>query len=104
MPRKTAKDYPTDWKAISSRTKERDKWTCQGCGLRFGKEKRWAKLEGGKWQTFGVHHKDRDTWNSDPANLVSLCSRCHCQVELPLIRKEIQARKRTAEKTITMEF
>ena len=31
-------------------------------------------------QKLGVHHKDSNPENNDPANLMTLCSRCHMQI------------------------
>jgi len=63
-------EYPSNWKSLSRRTKERDNWTCQRCGA-----------EGGKFgtATLNAHHiipkskGGRDSVN----NLITLCVDCH---------------------------
>ena len=90
MPKKTRRDYPSNWHEISEQIKKRDNYQCQECKLQFSHETRKVKDVRGKWQTLGVHHKDRRPMNSDPQNLITLCSSCHCKAEWPLIRAEIR--------------
>lgn len=60
-------EYSHNWKALCKEIKDRDKWTCQGCGE---KRKRWGIH-------LHVHHKDENKFNNSPENLISLCSKCH---------------------------
>ena len=92
MPRKTRKDYPKNWEEIARNIKERDSWTCQNCLLPFGQGNTKLTING-KFLVLIVHHKDRDTMNSDGDNLVTLCSSCHLKAEGPLIRRELFAKK-----------
>lgn len=64
--------YPPDWPEIAEAVKARADWKCQECG-------RWHFPPNG--YTLTVHHKDHNTLNSDPSNLVALCQRCHLRVE-----------------------
>lgn len=63
-------DYSHDWKSLCKQIKERDKWTCQGCGEQ---RKRWGIH-------LHVHHKDGNKLNNSLSNLVSLCAQCHREV------------------------
>jgi len=93
MPRKTIKEYPDNWEEIARGIKERDGWRCQECGLEFAPDVKKVVDGNGKTQTLGVHHKDRNPQNNDPANLITLCSACHCRAEWPLIRREMWEKK-----------
>lgn len=63
-------DYAAGWKAIARRIRDRDKWTCQGCGEQ---RKRWG-------HALHVHHIDEDKLNNDPTNLIALCAGCHTRI------------------------
>jgi len=93
MTKKNYKYYPENWIEIAYKIKMRDGWRCQECGLQFSEVEKRVKDKNGKTQTLGVHHKDRNTMNSDPDNLITLCSACHCRAEWPLIRAEIKIQK-----------
>ena len=90
MARKTKNDYSNDWIEISYRIKMRDNWRCQECGLQFSPTEKRVRDANGKYKTLGVHHKDRNTLNNNPDNLITLCSACHCRAEWPLIRREMR--------------
>lgn len=60
-------DYSHDWKALSKKIKDRDRWTCQLCDEQ---RKRWGN-------SLHVHHIDEDKTNNHPHNLISLCAKCH---------------------------
>jgi hypothetical protein len=47
--------------------RERDNYTCQRCG----------KTQEQQGRTLHVHHRDRDKFNNDPTNLITICSSCH---------------------------
>ena len=60
--------YPADWKALAEAVKTMDGWKCRSCG---------HPHEPDAGYTLTVHHRDGDTFNNTPDNLVSLCQRCH---------------------------
>jgi 5-methylcytosine-specific restriction endonuclease McrA len=61
--------YSTDWTETLKRSiRERDHYTCQSCGIQQGDI------------AFDVHHIDANKKNCDPANLVTLCHKCHSKV------------------------
>lgn len=91
--KKTKKHYPPNWIEISYKIKMRDGWQCQDCGLQFSPTDKRVKDKNGKIQTLGVHHKDRNPLNSNPENLITLCSACHCRAEWPLIRREMAEKR-----------
>ena len=93
MPRKTRKDYAHNWEQISISIKNRDKWTCQRCKLKFEVGGKVIVLENGKIRRLTVHHKNRNVKDNSGKNLVSLCCACHCKVEFPLIHKEMATLK-----------
>lgn len=69
------KDYPPDWKAITTRLKQKANWTCQKCGRHAGKPENLQ---------LGVHHKDGDPTNNRESNLIVLCRGCHLAEHLKL--------------------
>ncbi len=93
--------YPTDWKAISLRIRERDGQRCKWCGVAnraIGARDRYDvwhdedSIHGMNsdhgYSLFGdfprmikivltVAHIDRDPSNNADDNLASLCQRCH---------------------------
>lgn len=103
--RKTKKDYPLDWDELSLLIKQRAGWRCEWCSVQFTPGDNVREIfQGGKFKkiTYTVHHKDRNTKNNKPENLVALCSPCHCRAELPLIRRELREKKEKDQ--ITLEF
>lgn len=69
--------YGPDWKEIREEVRDRDEWTCQGCG----------KTEEDLGYTLHVHHiipfeqHESPTRANRKNNLVSLCARCHADWE-----------------------
>ena len=60
------KEYPPEFsKRIKRKIKTRDNYTCQSCLCVFDS----ASLD--------VHHKDRDKYNNEDDNLITLCKSCH---------------------------
>lgn len=70
-------EYSPGWKVLARQIRDRDEWTCQGCGER---RMRWG-------HGLHVHHIDGDKLNNDAGNLVSLCAGCHCHAH----QKEVMA-------------
>jgi len=64
--------YPPDWSIIASRVKQDRHWTCQHCGIIQGEDLH---------NNITVHHKDHDTFNNDPDNLLVLCQKRHLYLE-----------------------
>jgi 5-methylcytosine-specific restriction endonuclease McrA len=56
-------------KKLKALIKERDGYRCRGCGRHESELSSSRKLH--------VHHLDEDKGNHDPANLLTLCVRCH---------------------------
>ncbi len=88
--------YPTDWREISDRVKERAHWRCECCGLAHGahgyrdRHGDWYPVSG--YDGLGcepehkiirvvltVHHivALAEGGSSDDSNLVAMCQRCH---------------------------
>jgi len=61
--------YPRSFRDTREIALEKDLHLCQGPGPHQG------RLE--------VHHKDEDKHNSDPANLITLCAKCHKTIHRP---------------------
>ncbi len=66
------RNYPLGWTDTLKRAiRERDNYKCQRCGV--PQEECQRQLD--------VHHKDGIKENCNPSNLISLCSKCHSQIE-----------------------
>ena len=61
------REYPNVFNAVKDAIRERDKRTCQVCGV----------SENGK--KLCVHHIDYDKNNTAPNNLITLCPSCHAK-------------------------
>lgn len=66
-------NYPSDWKAISLRIREREGWRCKWCDAENGK----PNPRTGSKVVLTVAHIDHDSSNNDDANLAALCQKCH---------------------------
>lgn len=66
-----SESYPSEFKRIREEIRERDNHTCQLCGKT--KQPNGYKLD--------VHHIDYNKRNSDPKNLITLCSSCNKEVD-----------------------
>lgn len=71
------------WDRIKQAVKERDKFTCQQCGV---SERDWIVESG---QPLQVHHKElyRISKNNNMDNLITLCNRCHTKADAILLKK-----------------
>lgn len=72
LPRYTDKNAPVnaysgDWKEISRKVRERDKWKCSECRVDLSSKK----------YLLHVHHKNGVRNDNKPSNLMSLCADCH---------------------------
>lgn len=78
-------DYPDNWEEMALAVKVRANWQCEKCGkqclTQIDAIKRQA-IPRSEWmrETLQVHHWDRDPGNSDPENLVAVCTGCHLQL------------------------
>lgn len=107
--------YPTNWKEISTRVKERAGWKCELCGVAHGAiGYRTASgefvpvnpalagaqiAEGAKIIRIVLttaHHPDPNPMNCDDNNLISTCQRCHNHLDMPM--RQSNARKTRAAK------
>ena len=61
----TGNPYPFGWNKLKKVIRERDDFTCQLCGVKEGKV------------CHHVHHIDYDKKHLEPANLITLCQKCH---------------------------
>lgn len=61
--------YPSEFYRIRENIRERDNHTCRLCGKKQGTRK------------LDVHHIDYDRKNSDPKNLITLCTSCNMKAE-----------------------
>jgi 5-methylcytosine-specific restriction endonuclease McrA len=80
MPMKLA-DYPSDWKAISLRIREREGWCCKWCGAINGKP---HPRTGGLVVLTVAHHPDPNPMNCADDNLQALCQACHNRLDAPM--------------------
>ena len=63
--------YPKEFdNELRERIRQRDKDTCQLCG----------ELQTSR--NLDVHHINKDKYNNDFSNLITLCSRCHSKVHV----------------------
>ncbi|MEG3440036.1 HNH endonuclease signature motif containing protein [Pannus brasiliensis CCIBt3594] len=72
--------YPKNWKALATGIKEAAGWKCQKCGLQcLRPDEDVSELEKSERtaRTLTVHHFDRVPENSDPENLIAVCTPCH---------------------------
>ena len=72
--------YPKNWKEIADRIKQQSGYCCQRCGMQCltpGNSYRHLTRRTRSRYTAQVHHHDRQPTNSDPDNLVTLCTGCH---------------------------
>lgn len=95
------KRYPSDWKAISRRIRDRDGNRCKWCGVPNGALV--TRDDTGKWYALSpseaevaslidgdvvtmivltVAHLDRTPEHCDDDNLVALCQKCHLNYDL----------------------
>lgn len=60
--------YSPEWTyKLRLQIRRRDGFECQNCGIHK--------------RGLDVHHIDKDKWNCDPSNLISLCRSCHRFIE-----------------------
>jgi len=65
------KPYHFDFnKELKESIRKRDNYICQKCGIHQNKLKNYHKK-------LSVHHIDYNKQNSNPTNLISLCTSCH---------------------------
>ncbi len=72
--------YPSDWKTIAHTIKDHARWRCAKCGMQCikpGEDVSKLSMKERRARTLQVHHSDYNHSNSDPNNLIPLCSPCH---------------------------
>lgn len=72
MARKSTSDYPDNWNEIAKAVKDAAGWRCVRCGHRHD-------IDAGYMLT--VHHLDLSPANCAWWNCVSLCQKCHLQIQ-----------------------
>ena len=72
--------YPPDWRAISLRIRERDKWRCRWCAARQGEPHPVT----GSRVVLTVAHLNHEPSDCREANLLSLCQKCHNDYDRPM--------------------
>ena len=83
------KRYPADWKEISLRIKDRERWHCKWCFAAHGKPHPVT----GSNVVLTVAHLDHQPENNADDNLAALCQRCHNTYDAPMRAAGIKARK-----------
>lgn len=64
--------YPPEWWFIARAIKQERGWECEICHIIQGEDPH---------NNITVHHKDHNTFNNDPANLLVACQKCHLRLE-----------------------
>ena len=83
------KRYPSDWKAISRRIREREGNACKWCGAVNGQ----PNPATGSKVVLTVAHINHVVEDVSEANLAALCQRCH-------LRHDAKEHARNAQRTI----
>lgn len=66
--KRASEEYSPEWTPkLRYLIRRRDDFKCQNCGIHK--------------RGLDVHHIDKDKWNCDPSNLISLCRSCHRFIE-----------------------
>lgn len=79
MPRKSTGAYPENWKEIARAVKEEAGWKCVRCNQEHNP---------GIGYTLTVHHLDMCPTHNAWHNLVSLCQRCHLQIQHKVVMEQ----------------
>jgi hypothetical protein len=72
--------YGDNWEAIALEIKTKANWICQKCGkqcIHPGEETSGLDNSEKAAKTLTVHHLDRIPENSEPSNLIAVCTACH---------------------------
>jgi 5-methylcytosine-specific restriction endonuclease McrA len=83
--------YPSDWRTISRRIRERDGFRCRWCGTGNG----LFDFRTGQPVRLTTMHLDGDPNNSAAWNLVSACRSCHAAYDAPEV---------TAKRAVTRQW
>jgi len=73
------REYPTEWPAIAETVKELAGWRCACC--RAPNDDNAAALH-----HLTIHHRDGNTLNCAPDNLMALCQPCYLRAQAALIK------------------
>lgn len=65
------KNYPSDWRQISTQFKNNRNWICEECSLDLSEKSHRKYLH--------AHHQDRNPSHCSVFNLKALCIRCHAK-------------------------
>lgn len=97
--------YPTDWKAISQRIKQRARWRCEGIpGVPCGAWNSEPHPETGSMVVLTVAHLDHQPENCADENLRALCQRCHNRYDVTHRRRNAAQTRRRAKRNSELNF
>lgn len=80
---RSERKYPKNWSEISRRTKKKQNYQCQVCGLqclRSSDDKTELTLSEIAKRTANTHHIDGNTFNNEPDNLFVVCTAHHLAI------------------------
>lgn len=113
------KQYPKNWKWISAQVRKRNDGRCELCYAPNGEMVVRTKYGDHPWRLISdtgdkkvkvvltVHHIDSNHNNNSEQNLISLCQRCHCRLNLAdhiKHSKETRAKKKALKNQVSLSI